>query len=387
MKKICIVTATRAEYGLLKPLIRKLYLVPEFDVRVAVTGTHLSPEFGLTYQEIEGDNIRIDKKVEILLSADTPSAISKTMGMAMIGFADYFAENSFDALILLGDRYELLAVASAAMNEQIPIIHLHGGETTEGAVDEAVRHAITKMSYLHMTSTEKYRQRVIQLGEAPDRVFCVGGLGVENVIHTPLLEKHELEKSINFSLDRPYALVTFHPVTLEKNSTEIQIRGLLEALDAFAEWNFVITKANADKEGRIINRLLKEYESGHSNVKVYDSLGVVRYLSVMKYSCMVIGNSSSGLLEAPSFHIPTINIGDRQRGRIRADSVINCSPDREAIITAMKKAVLMTEKGELAHMVNPYGDGNASEKIIQIIKERIGGGPVDLKKKFYDMME
>lgn len=385
-KVICIATATRAEYGLLKPLIKKLILDDTFEIKIAVTGMHLSSEFGLTFREIEQDGIRIDKKIEILLSADTPSAISKTMGMAIIGFAEYFSENSFDALILLGDRYELLGIACAAMNEQIPIIHLHGGETTEGAIDEAIRHAITKMSYLHMTSTEAYRQRVIQLGESPERVFCVGGLGVENIVHTKLFKKSELEKILQFDLGESCALVTFHPVTLEVNSTEIQIKELLDAISCFPQWKFVITKANADKEGRIINKEIEAYSMKHDNVRVYDSLGVKRYLSVMKYSKMVIGNSSSGILETPSFHIPTVNIGDRQRGRIRAQSVIDCLPEKESIITAMKQAEEMIKQNSLKDMVNPYGDGNASGKIIEAIKKMLCNQQVDLKKKFYDIM-
>lgn len=385
LKEICIVTATRAEYGLLKPLIKKLSSDSTFHIKVVVTGSHLSPEFGLTYREIENDDIKIDKKIEILLSADTPTAISKTMGLAIIAFADYFSENHFDAIILLGDRYELLSIACAAMNTQIPIIHLHGGETTEGQVDEVIRNAITKMSYLHMTSTEEYRKRVIQMGEAPERVFCVGALGVENAIHTELIEKKQLEKAINFKLDHPFAVVTFHPVTLESNTAEIQVKELLAALDSFPEWKFIITKANADVGGRIINKILKSYASSHSNVRLYDSLGVVRYLSALKYCNMVIGNSSSGILEAPTFHIPTINIGDRQRGRIKALSVIDCLPERNSIERAMKRADFLTKKGILKDTVNPYGDGNTSDRIIQILKNIFLTSKINLKKEFYNI--
>lgn len=385
-KVVCVATATRAEYGLLKPLIKKLLLDDFFEIKVVVTGMHLSPEFGFTIREIEQDGIKVDKKIEILLSADTPSAVSKSMGIAMIGFAEYFAETLFDALILLGDRYELLAIACAAMNEQIPIIHLHGGETTEGAIDEAIRHSITKMSYLHMTSTETYRHRVIQLGESPERVFCVGSLGVENIVHTNLLKKDELEKDLQFQLGEFSVLVTFHPVTLEKNSTKTQIKELLNALSYFPEWKFVITKANADKEGRIINQEIEDYSMNHDNVKVYDSLGVTRYLSVMKYSKMVIGNSSSGILETPSFHIPTVNIGDRQRGRIRPESVIDCRPEKDCIIAAMKRAEEMVRQNSLRDMVNPYGDGNASTKIIEAMKKSLYNKDVNLKKKFYDLI-
>ncbi|MFQ9650161.1 MAG: UDP-N-acetylglucosamine 2-epimerase [Enterocloster sp.] len=384
-KNICVVTATRAEYGLLKPLIQKLKLSSKFTVNVAVTGMHLSPEFGLTYKEIENDWIEIDKKIEILLSADTPSAISKSMGMAMIGFADYFAEIQFDAVILLGDRYEALAVACASMNAGIPIVHLYGGETTEGAVDEGIRHAITKLSYLHLTSTECYRRRVIQMGEDPERVFCVGALGVENVLKTTCLSKLEMTDFFDIKRDRKYGLVTFHPVTLENNSAEGQMKELLAALDEFPDWYFIITKANADKDGRVVNKLVDQYYLEHENVRVYESLGTLRYLSAMKYCEMLIGNSSSGLVEAPSFGIPTINIGDRQRGRIRAESVIDSAPKRQAIIDAMKAADEIVFRRGLGNVVNPYGNGGTSDTIINILSEVLYYGRVDLKKKFYDL--
>ncbi len=385
MKNICIVTATRAEYGLLKPVIKKLSRDSEFVIKLVVTGMHLSPEFGLTYQEIENDNIEIDKKIEILLSADSASSVSKTMGLAMMGFGDYFSENHFDAVILLGDRYEILSIACTAMNAQIPIIHLHGGETTEGAIDEAVRHAVTKMSYLHLTSTEEYRKRVIQMGESPERVFCVGALGVENAIHTQFISKNTLETDLNFKLDGPFAVVTFHPVTLENNSAETQIRELLAALEYFPDWKFIITKSNADKEGRIINTLLDNYAMYHKNVRIYDSLGMVRYLSALKYCNMVIGNSSSGIIEAPTFKIPTINIGDRQKGRIKAQSIIDSIPDKNSIIKAMQTADSMMRQGAFKNVINPYGDGNTSEKIIHIIKRVFCDSEVNMKKIFYDI--
>ena len=384
-KKICVVTATRAEDGLLKPIIEKLAASSAFQVLVAVTGAHLSPEFGLTYREIERDGIVIHKKIEMLLSSDTPAAISKSMGLALISFGEYFAESVPDAVLLLGDRYETLAAACAAMNEGVPIIHLHGGETTEGAVDEAVRHAITKMSYLHMASTEAYRRRIIQMGEEPDRVFCVGAMGVENALHTKLMEKGELEKELQVKLDVPYGVVTFHPVTLEKNSAGNQAEELFGALEAFPDWKFLMTKANADKGGRVINQMLESYARRHDNVRLYDSLGMVRYLSAVRYSRMVIGNSSSGLIEAPSFHVATVNIGDRQKGRIRADSVIDCIPEKTAIIQAMKQAGEEPFRQRLAAAANPYGDGKTSDQIIAILEEKLCGVEVDLKKHFYDI--
>jgi GDP/UDP-N,N'-diacetylbacillosamine 2-epimerase (hydrolysing) len=383
-KKICILTATRAEYGLLKPIILKLKAVPEFETKVIVTGAHLSPEFGLTYKEIENDGICIDKKIDILLSADTPAAISKSMGLAMIGFADYFAQLEPDMLLVLGDRYETLAVCCVAMNQRIPIAHLYGGETTEGAVDEGIRHAITKLSYLHFTSTPEYRRRVIQLGEQPDRVFCVGAIGIENIFNEKILNKDELELAIGFKLDKPYAVVTFHPVTLEDNNSAEQFEALLNVCQTHQEMKFVFSKANADTNGRIINQLLDRYAKGHDNAVVVASLGVVNYLSALKYSEMVIGNSSSGLTEAPSFGIPTINIGDRQRGRIQTDSVINCAPVASEIDQAIKMAATDEFKQKAKNIVNPYGDGKTSGKIVDKIKEFLLNDKINLMKKFYD---
>lgn len=384
MKTITVLTATRAEYGLLSPIIRALIECRKFNIRVVVTGAHLSPEFGLTYKEIEKDGFEIDRKIEILLSSDTPSAISKSMGMAMIGFADYFAERKPDALLVLGDRYETLAVCCVAMNARIPIIHLYGGETTEGAVDEGIRHAITKLSYLHLTSAEEYRKRVIQLGEDPTRVFTVGAIGIENIMKKKLLEKQELSERIGVSLDRPYAVITFHPVTLEGNSAEHQCRELLRALAMHPEMDYIITKTNADADGRIINKMFDNYSRMNSNVAVFESLGAIRYLSAVKYACMVIGNSSSGLIEVPSFRIPTINIGDRQKGRLKAASVIDCIPDADNISKAITYA-RTKEFLEISREVrNPYGDGNTSKKIVEAVVSMMSS-KIDLKKKFYDM--
>lgn len=384
MKTITVLTATRAEYGLLSPIIHALSECGKFNVRVVATGAHLSPEFGLTYKEIEKDGFEIDRKIEILLSSDTPSAISKSMGMAMIGFADYFAERRPDALVVLGDRYETLAVCCAAMNARIPIIHLYGGETTEGAVDEVIRHAITKLSYLHLTSTEEYRKRVIQLGESPDRVFTVGAIGVENALKRPLLSKEELENELNFTLDQPYAVVTFHPVTLEDSSAEQQCKELITAIEAHSEMKYIITKANADADGRVINKALDELAARNGNVAVFESLGSIRYLSALKYADMAIGNSSSGLLEVPSFKIPTVNIGDRQRGRLKAASVIDCLPNAQSICDAIDYAKIEPYREICKTVRNPYGDGNTSAKIVEAI-ENMMRQDIDLKKKFYDL--
>lgn len=384
MKKISILTATRAEYGLLKPIIEKLNDISKFDVRVVVTGAHLSPEFGLTYREIEQDGIAIDNKIEILLSADTPAAISKSMGLAMISFADYFERLKPDMLMVLGDRYETLAVCTAAMNQRIPIAHLYGGETTEGAVDESIRHAITKLSYLHFTSTEEYRKRVIQLGEQPDRVFCVGAVGIENIRNQDLMDKNELESSINFKLDKPYAMVTFHPVTLEDNNSAVQFQALLDVCKRYQDINFIFTKANADTNGRIINKMIDAYIVENDNGIAFTSLGMTRYLSALKYCTIVLGNSSSGLLEAPSFGIPTINVGDRQKGRLQADSVINCEPNIEDIKKAINAALTTEFLEQAKNSVNPYGDGNTSKKVVTILKDFLLNDRIELKKKFYD---
>ena len=389
MKKIVVMTATRADYGLLSPIIKKLIASCKFDVRVAVTGMHLSSEFGNTYKEIEQDGIQIDKKITMLLSSDTPVGISKSMALAISGFAVYFDEEKPDALMLLGDRFETLAVACAAMNARIPIIHLYGGEISEGAIDDSIRHAVSKLSYFHFTSTEEYRKRVIQLGESPDRVFCVGAMGVENSSKIQKLSFEELQESIDWTLDRPYALVTFHPVTLEGNTSENQVLALINALKQYPDMQFVITKANADSEGRKINEMLAEFAESTENVRLYDSLGAVRYLSCMKYATMVIGNSSSGLVETPTFKIPTVNIGDRQKGRLKPESIIDCPADEKSIKEAIDKALDMVKNNSLANVINPYGDGNTSEKIVGKLIEVLGdsenGSSIDLKKKFYTL--
>lgn len=384
MKKISILTATRAEYGLLKQVILKLKTVVEFDVRIVVTGTHLSPEFGMTYREIENDGIKIDEKIEILLSSDTATAISKAMGLAMIGFADYFSRFEPDMLLVLGDRYETLAICCAAMNQKIPIAHLYGGDLTEGSMDEMMRHAITKLSYLHFTNTEECRNRVIQLGEQPNRVFSVGEIGIENIRMENLMSKAELEESLMFKLNKPYALVTFHPATLENSDSRDEFQAILNACEKFKEMNFIFTKANADANGRVINQLLEQYANQHENAIAFDSLGMTRYLSAVKYCDMVIGNSSSGLIEAPSFGVPTINIGDRQKGRHQGDSVINCKAEENDIVAAMALALSEEFKKIARNTNNPYGDGNTTDKIIDKIKEFLLEEKIDLKKKFYD---
>ncbi|MDI6452393.1 UDP-N-acetylglucosamine 2-epimerase [Peloplasma aerotolerans] len=382
---ISILTATRAEYGLLKPIILKLSKIEEFDIRIVVTGAHLSTEFGLTYNEIINDGFIIDRKIEILLSSDTPNAISKSMGLAMISFADYFEILKPDLLIVLGDRYETLAVAMAAMNQRIPIAHLYGGETTEGAVDESIRHALTKLSYLHFTSTDEYRRRVIQLGEHPSRVFTVGAIGIENLLNENLLSREELQNELKVDLSRDYCMVTFHPVTLENNTSMEQSKTLLEVCRKYKDFNFIFTKSNADTGGRIINQLIDIYTKNYDNIISFSSLGVTKYLSMVKYALIVIGNSSSGLIEAPSFGVPTINIGERQRGRIQASSVINCSPTSEDIKYSIDLAMSKSFIDEAKKTINPYGDGNTSDKIIDILKDFVLNKKIDVMKTFYDL--
>ncbi|SCY04955.1 GDP/UDP-N,N'-diacetylbacillosamine 2-epimerase (hydrolysing) [Lachnospiraceae bacterium XBB2008] len=380
MKKICVLTATRAEYGLLSSLIRKMAVHPDIDMRLAVCGMHLSPEFGLTYHEIEADGIRIDRSIETLMSSDTPSAISKSMGIALAGFSEYFAETIPDALLVLGDRYEVLAVCIAAMNAGIPVFHIHGGEITEGAVDDAIRHCISKMSYLHFTSTEEYRKRVIQLGEAPDRVFNVGALGVENALGIECMSTDELQEALGWKLSEKYALLTFHPVTLERGTASEQIDELLNAIGQFPDVSFIATKANADAYGRVINSKIADYAETHENLRLFDSLGKLRYLSAMKNAAFVIGNSSSGIIEAPAFGIPTVNIGDRQKGRARGNTVIDCAPNCDSIARAIERALDMeTDSGS-----SPYGSGQTSDKILDIILKLDFDG-INLKKQFYDL--
>lgn len=386
MKRIGIMTGTRAEYGLLKPLMQEINKDNDLELYVIVSGMHLSPEFGMTYQEIEEDGFEINAKVEMLLSSDSPAGISKSIGLGVIGFADEFQRADLDMLILLGDRYEALSAAICAMVMRIPIAHLHGGELTEGAIDEGIRHSITKMSYLHFTSTEQYRNRVIQLGENPERVFYVGALGVENIKKINLMTKEELERSIHFEIDENTVVVTYHPVTLENNTVEEQFLNLLKVLDRNPKIRMIFTKANADTNGRIVNELIDKYAAQNSErACAFMSLGQKRYLSALKYCRIVIGNSSSGIIEAPSFGKPIINIGDRQKGRICADSVINCGYTQQEIQQAMETALTEEFENKARNCRNPYEKENTAANIISVIKDYLLNDKIKLKKGFYDI--
>ena len=386
MKRIGIMTGTRAEYGLLKSLMQEINKDNDLELYLIVSGMHLSPEFGMTYKEIEEDGFEINAKVEMLLSSDSPAGISKSIGLGVIGFADEFQRADLDMLILLGDRYEALSAAISAMVMRIPIAHLHGGELTEAAIDEGIRHSITKMSYLHFTSTEQYRNRVIQLGENPERVFYVGALGVENIKKINLMTKEELEKSIHFEIDENTVVVTYHPVTLENNTVEEQFLNLLKVLDRNPKIRMIFTKANADTNGRIVNELIDKYTAQNSErACAFMSLGQKRYLSALKYCRIVIGNSSSGIIEAPSFGKPIINIGDRQKGRICADSVINCGYTQQEIQQAMETALTKEFENKASNCRNPYEKENTAANIISVIKVYLLNDKIKLKKGFYDI--
>jgi GDP/UDP-N,N'-diacetylbacillosamine 2-epimerase (hydrolysing) len=382
-RKICVVTGTRAEYGLLRWVMQGIQDSDVLDLQLIVTGMHLSPEFGLTVQEIEADGFHIDRKVEMLLSSDTPVGITKSMGLAMIGFADALAELQPDLLLVLGDRYEIFTAAAAAMIARVPIAHLHGGELTEGAIDESIRHSITKMAHLHFVAADEYRQRVLQLGEQPESVFQVGGLGVDNIHRLKLLSRSELEDALCFQLSARNLLITFHPVTLEQSTSGDQMNELLIALGKLDGVGLIFTMPNSDTDSRILFKQINEFCEFNPNARVYTSLGQLRYLSSIKYVDGVIGNSSSGLLEVPSFNKGTINIGDRQRGRLRAASVIDCPPENASISKSIELLFSPSFQAMLSNVENPYGSGGASNAIVKILEERSFDHL--LKKHFVDL--
>jgi GDP/UDP-N,N'-diacetylbacillosamine 2-epimerase (hydrolysing) len=380
-RKICVVTGTRAEYGLLRQVMEGICRTPGLELQVVATGMHLSPEFGLTYREIENDGFRIDRVVEMLLSSDTPAGLAKSMGLGLIGFGEALPQLQPDLMLVLGDRFEIFSAVAAAMIARIPVAHLHGGEASEGAFDEAIRHSITKMSHLHFVAADEYRQRVIQLGEHPDRVFIVGGLGVDNIKTLPLLDRPTLETALGFDLGPRNLLITFHPVTLETETSTEQMGEILAALETLADTRLIFTMSNADTDGRALFGMVERFVADHPNARAYTSLGQLLYLSCLRHVDGVVGNSSSGLTEAPAFRKGTINIGERQRGRLRAASVIDCAPQRHAISAAIRQLYSTTFQSTLETVRNPYGEGGASAKVVQIVKEF----PLDdiVKKSFY----
>jgi UDP-N-acetylglucosamine 2-epimerase (non-hydrolysing)/GDP/UDP-N,N'-diacetylbacillosamine 2-epimerase (hydrolysing) len=383
-RRICVITSSRADYGLLYWLIRELAEDPGAKLQLVATGMHLSPEFGLTYRAIEEDGIPLAARVEGLLSSDSAVGIAKSMGLTTLGFAPLFEELKPDIVVVLGDRFEILAAAQAAMVARIPIAHIHGGEATEGLIDEAIRHSLTKMSQLHFAAAEPYRKRIIQLGEQPDRIFNVGAMGLDNIKRLALLDREALEDKLNFTIGHPLFVATYHPVTLDSASPSVAMSQLLKALDAFPRASIVLTQANADPQGRIINKMIDEFVAKHQGrTLAAASLGQTVYLSLIKQADCVVGNSSSGILEAPACGTPTVNIGERQCGRLRAPSVIDCAESAESIVAAIEKALDPETQAVAAQRVSPFGDGGAARHI----KEILLSVPLEgiLMKRFYDL--
>jgi GDP/UDP-N,N'-diacetylbacillosamine 2-epimerase (hydrolysing) len=369
-RKICIVTGTRAEYGLLYWIIKGIHEDPDLNLQLVATGMHLSPEFGLTIKVIENDGFPIAEQVDMLLSSDTETSIALSMGIGMIGFAKTYERLNPDVLVVLGDRFEILSAVASAVPFRIPIAHIHGGESTEGSMDESFRHAITKMSHIHFPSTPTYRKRIIQMGESPARVFCFGAPGLDSIKNLQLLNKRELSNALHLPLDKEWGIVTYHPVTLEKESSELHIKEILHALRGFHTIHWIFTLPNADTESRIIIKNLKYYvQINPQSASLFSSLGQLKYLSLLKHSSVMVGNSSSGIIEAPSFKLPVVNIGARQKGRIRSKNIIDVPVcKKNPISTAIEKAVSGKFKDSIQRAKNPYGNGNASQKIIRVLK-------------------
>jgi len=384
MRKICIVTGTRAEYGLLYWLMKEINTSVETELQLVVTGMHLAPEFGLTWKQIEADGFNINCKVDMQITSDAPAGIAKSMGVGMMGMVDALEELKPDIMVILGDRFEIFSAASTAMMLRIPIAHIHGGESTEGLIDESIRHSISKMSHLHFTSADVYRNRVIQMGEQPHTVFNVGAAGLDNIEQLTLLERDAFEEAIGFKLGNRNLLITFHPVTLENATAQQQFSQLLLALEQLQNTHLIFTKPNADADGRIIGKMIDDYVALHGDKAIaFTSMGQVRYLSAMKHIDGVVGNSSSGLIEAPSFKIGTVNIGDRQRGRIKAASVIDCLPECNSVLEAIEQLYSAEFQATLENVANPYGQGGMAKKVFKILCSHSLDGI--LKKHFYDL--
>ena len=381
-RKVCVITGSRAEYGLLYWLMKEIDSDKVLELQIIVTGMHLSEEFGNTYQQIEKDGFNIDKKVDISLTSDTELSICKSMGLGMTGFSEAFNILKPDLIVVLGDRFEIFSAVSSAMILRIPVAHIHGGEKTEGVIDEPIRHSITKMSHLHFTATNEYRNRVIQLGEQPSTVFNVGGLGIDNINKLKLLNKNDFEKALGFNLGDKNILITFHPVTLEVSTAKNQFQKLLDSVSKLNNTKIIFTKANSDTDGRIINSMINDYVAKHDNTIAFKSMGQLNYLSALQFMDAVVGNSSSGLLEAPSFNIGSIDIGDRQKGRIKSDSVISCLPNKNSINAAFKELYSQRFQSIVSKVENPYGKGGASKIIVRKIRELSLDNII--KKTFYD---
>ncbi|MCP3130258.1 UDP-N-acetylglucosamine 2-epimerase [Shewanella sp. KJ2020] len=381
-KKIAVFTGTRADYGLLYWLLKDIQDNPTLTLQLIVSGSHLSPEFGNTFEQIERDGFSIDEKVEMLLSSNSAVGIAKSVGLGIIGYAEALDRLKPDVLVILGDRSEALAIAQTAAILKIPLLHIHGGEITEGAYDDAFRHAITKLSHIHCTATETYKQRVIQMGEMPNSVYNVGAIGLDHIRRSTLMTPEQLSSDLNFDLNHPYFLVTYHPVTLADEPAIETFNALLTSLEQFPQHNVIITYPNSDNGSREIISLIQDYaRQSKGKVLAIASLGQVRYLSCVKYATAVIGNSSSGIIEVPSFNVPTVNIGTRQQGRLAAQSVIHCQPDSLSITTAINKAILLLPQLQLTPVANPYGQGQASQFIVKLLTTT----PLKPTKSFYDL--
>lgn len=385
MKKICVVTATRAEYGAQRLVLREIEKSAGLELFLVVTGTHLSERFGMTVKEIENDGFNIYKKINILDAEDSELGICNTMSVAMKKFGELYSELHPDLVMVVGDRYELIPICSSAMIFGIPIAHISGGELTEGAIDDSIRHSITKMSYLHFPGCEEYRKRIIQLGEEPDRVFNFGDIGVENAKKMEHFSVDELQKDLGISLEKRYACVTFHPVTLEKGTEIIQTEAIIKAMTKYKDINFIVTLSNADLHGNSINEMFIKASEQCENIICFNSLGIKRYLSLVKNASFVLGNSSSGIIEVPCFGIPSINIGDRQKGRLKSESVIDCESTYESICESIELAISEKFKEKARNAVNPYGEGHTSVKIVETINSFLQENKINLKKSFYDI--
>ncbi len=382
-KKICIITGSRAEYGLLRRLISLVNHDHELDLNLIVTGTHLSHEHGYTVDEIRNDGTPITSEVEILLSSDTPQSVTKSTGIAMISFADIYADIKPDLIVILGDRFEILAAANAGHLSGIPIAHIHGGEVTEGAVDDAIRHSITKMSWWHFVATDEFKRRVVQLGEKPDRIFVTGGMGVDIVRNTKLKNREDLEEELGINFDKKNLLITYHPETLGSKDSSSIFKEIIMALEELDRTNLFFTAPNSDAEGKTIAKMIEEFVERENNAFYFKSLGIINFLSMLQFVDAMVGNSSSGLLEAPSFKIGTINIGNRQKGRPKSESIIDCDLEKSNILSAIKTIYTDDFQKLLRTAKNPYGDGGSSEKILSIIKNH--SIPENLQKGFHDV--